>query len=89
MQIARATHCDSQAFVLNDRHLLLQSHLEMTPELVELSLRRNGAQLLRERAAGNPAVTSMEDTRSALPERTAGMARVLRRLYSRWVEHCA
>jgi GMP synthase-like glutamine amidotransferase len=87
-QIARATHCDSQAFVLNDRHLLLQSHLEMTPELVELSLRRNGAQLLREHAAGNPAVTSMEDTRRPQPERTAEMARVLQRLYSRWVERC-
>lgn len=88
-QIASARHCDSQAFVLNDRHLLLQSHLEMTPELVELSLQRNGAQLLREHAARNPAVTSMEDTRRALPERTAEMARVLRHLYSRWVEHCA
>ena len=40
-------------------------------------------------AAGNPAVTSMEDTRRALPERAAEMARVLRRLYSRWVERCA
>ena len=88
-QIARAAHCDSQAFVLNDRHLMLQSHLEMTPELVELSLQRNGGQLLREHAAGNPAVTSMEKTRRLLLERTAEMARVLRWLYSRWIERCS
>lgn len=87
-QIARAAHCENQAFVLSDRHLLLQSHLEMTPALVELSLERNGAQLLREHAAGNPAVTSMEETLRLLPERTADMTRVLRRLYSRWVERC-
>jgi GMP synthase-like glutamine amidotransferase len=87
-QIARAAHCENQSFVLDERHLLLQSHLEMTPELVELSLQRNGGQLLREHAAGNPAVTSMEETRRLLPERTAEMARVLRRLYSRWIERC-
>jgi GMP synthase-like glutamine amidotransferase len=87
-QIARGTHCANQAFVLDDRHLLLQSHLEMTPGLVKLSLQRNGAQLLREHAAGNPAVTSMDETRRHLPERTAAMADVLRCLYARWIERC-
>jgi len=87
-QIARAAHCENQAFILNDRHLLLQSHLEMTPALIELSLERNGAQLLREYAAGNPAVTSMEETLRFLPERTADMTRHLGRLYSRWIERC-
>lgn len=86
--LARATHCENQAFVLRDRHLMLQSHLEMTPELVELSLARNGAQLLREHAAGNPAVTSMDETRRSLPERTAAMAAVLHQLYSRWIMRC-
>jgi GMP synthase-like glutamine amidotransferase len=88
-QIASAAHCDNQAYVLDDRHLLLQSHLEMTPALVEMSLEHNGAQLQREHAAGNPAVTSMEETRRALPERTADMTRALRSLYARWVERCA
>jgi hypothetical protein len=65
---------------------MLQSHLEMTPELVELSLQRNGGQLIREHSAGNPAVTSMEETRRSAPERTAEMTKVLQRLYSRWIE---
>jgi GMP synthase-like glutamine amidotransferase len=87
-QIARAAHCKNQAFVLHDRHLMLQSHLEMTPELVELSLQRNGAQLIREHARGNPAVTSMEETRRSVAERTAEMASVLQKLYSRWTARC-
>lgn len=88
-QLARAVHCENQAFVLRDRHLMLQSHLEMTPELVELSLARNGAQLLREHAAGNPAVTSMDETRRTLPERTAAMTEVLKQIYARWVARCS
>lgn len=88
-QIARAVHCDNQAYVVDDRHLMLQSHLEMTPQLVELSLERNGAQLQREHAAGNPAVTSMEETRRHLHERSNAMRHTLQRLYSRWVERCA
>lgn len=88
IRIARGVHCENQAFVLDDLHLMVQSHLEMTPELVELSLQRNGAQLLREHAAGNPAVTSMEETRRSAPERTARMAHVLQALYARWVARC-
>ena len=84
-QLATAPHCDRQVFVLRDRHLLVQSHLEMTPELVGLSLERNGAQLLRQWEAGNPAVSSPQDVRRDLPARTAAMADVLRQLYRRWV----
>ena len=88
-RIAHAVTCDSQAYVLDGRHLMLQSHLEMTPDLVELSLARNGAQLAREAAAGNPAVTSMDETRRDLPARTAAMTRAMRNLYTQWVRHCA
>lgn len=88
-RIAHAATCESQAWVLDGRHLMLQSHLEMTPALVELSLARNGRQLEREVEAGNPAVTSMEETRRDLPQRTAAMTRAMRHLYSRWVGQCS
>ena len=84
VRIATGVHCAAQAYVLDDRHLLVQSHLEMTPALVALSLERNGAQLLRQHAAGNPAVASMAATRQDLPVRTARMAGHLQRLYTRW-----
>ena len=87
-QIARSDHCSNQAFVLRDRHLLLQSHLEMTPELVELSLARNGEQLRRQFALGNPAVSNPADACSELEARTGRMRTMLARLYARWVRGC-
>lgn len=88
-QIASSHYCTNQAFVLRDRHLLLQSHLEMTPELVELSLQRNGEQQKRQFALGNPAVSDPADASNHLEARTAGMSAVLSRLYTRWVRSCA
>lgn len=86
VRIATGVHCAAQAYVLDDRHLLVQSHLEMTPALVALSLERNGAQLVRQHAAGNPAVASMDATWQDLPARTARMTGHLHRLYARWCE---
>ena len=86
-QLASAPYCDHQVFVLHQRHLLVQSHLEMTPELVELSLQRNGSQLDRQHQAGNPAAaTSRDDTWYKLPDRTAAMTAILRQLYTHWVK---
>jgi GMP synthase-like glutamine amidotransferase len=89
VRIATSPHCAAQAYVLDDRHLLVQSHLEMTPALVALSLERNGAQLLRQHAAGNPAVASMDATQRDVPARTARMAAHLQRLYAHWCGHAA
>jgi GMP synthase-like glutamine amidotransferase len=86
IRIATGVHCAAQAYVLDDRHLLVQSHLEMTPALVALSLERNGAQLLRQHAAGNPAVASMDETQRDVTARTVRMTGHLQRLYARWCE---
>lgn len=87
-RIATSPFCTNQAFVLRSLHMGIQSHLEMTPELVELSLQRNGAQLEREYQQQNPAVTSMGETRRDLDRRTAQMRGTLARLYSRWIQNC-
>lgn len=89
VRIATGVHCAAQAYVLDDRHLLLQSHLEMTPALVALSLERNGAQLLRQHAAGNPAVTSMDEAQRDVTARTVRMRGHLQRLYARWCARAA
>lgn len=86
-RIATSVHCVNQAFVVDDRHLALQCHLEMTPELVELSVARNGAQLVREFDAGNRAATSRTQTLSDLLPRTADMKSTLQQLYSRWAQN--
>jgi GMP synthase-like glutamine amidotransferase len=84
-RIAHSRYCANQAYVVHGRHLLVQSHLEMTPPLVELSIERNGHQLQRQNALRNPAVSSYDDITNALPQRTAQMHTLLAQLYTRWV----
>lgn len=85
-RIASSAWCANQAFVARDLHLGIQSHLEMTPELVQLSVERNGHQLQKQQAAGNPACSPFEEVLSDLPTRTQQMRGTLRQLYSRWVQ---
>ena len=84
IRLATSEHCENQAFVLDGRHLAVQCHLEMTPELVLRSLAKNGQELDREIRLGNPAAGTREDTQSHLASRTGAMHEVLRHLYTRW-----
>ncbi len=88
LQIASGAHCASQAFVIRGLHLLVQSHLEMTPALVELSVARNGEQLRRQNMLGNPAASAYADVLNDLAARSARMRGILERLYARWVQGC-
>lgn len=85
VRIAHSDYCANQAHVLRGRHLLLQSHLEMTPDLVAMSMRKNGWQLQRENALGNPAVSDYDDLLGDLVLRTKRMQDLLHQLYTRWL----
>ena len=56
----------------------------MTPELVALSVARNGAQMERQEAAGNPACSPRAEVLDDLAARTGEMRTSLKRLYQRW-----
>lgn len=84
VRLATSRHCENQVFVLDGRHLAVQCHLEMTPELVVRSVRKNGHELDREVRDGNPAAGTREDTLRDLDARTAAMHAVLLPLYTRW-----
>jgi len=88
VRLAHGAHCRNQAFVVRDLHLLVQSHLEMTPALVHLSVERNGHQLARENALANPAASRYEDVLLDLSRRTQSMHLPLLRLYTRWTSRC-
>lgn len=88
-RLASSPYCANQAFVLHGMHLIVQSHLEMTPALVELSMERNGEQLRKQNAAGNPGVSAYEDLLNDLEPRCAEMRTLLEKLYSRWIQRCA
>lgn len=85
VHLASSENCDNQAYVLNDRHLGMQFHLEMTPEIVRQCMEANRAMMERELAAGNPAVNSQEKLLSHLDRRTAAMHRTMAAAYKRWV----
>lgn len=85
-RIARSAHCQNQAFVADGRHLAIQSHLEMTPALVALSVARNGAQMERQEAAGNPGCSPRAEVLDDLEARTEAMRVTLKRLYERWIQ---
>jgi GMP synthase-like glutamine amidotransferase len=84
-RLASGRYCANQMFALGGKHLLVQSHLEMDPALIELSLARNGALLEREVALGNPAAATRAETLREMPARTARMHAILRQLYTRWL----
>ena len=83
-RIASSVHCANQAFVARGLHLGIQSHLEMTPELVRLSVERNGRQMDRQQAAGNPACSPRAEVLEDLPARTGELRETLLQLYRRW-----
>lgn len=88
-RIATNEHCENQVFVIRDRHLLVQSHLEMTPDLVERTFKKNHAQLERQLAQGNPAAQRPDEMLQDLASRTRQMNKVLLRLYTRWIRDCS
>lgn len=88
VRIATGKHCENQAFVVRDRHLLVQSHLEITPELVQATLQKNRAQLLREVETGNAAAQPAEDMLRCSAEGSVQANRALLQLYRRWIQGC-
>jgi len=84
-RLAASAQYPNQAFLMDDRHLGMQFHLEMTPELVELYVRANGKAIDRELAKGASAVNTRDEIVADLDARTAGMREMLRRAYGRWV----
>ncbi|MCA1978178.1 MAG: type 1 glutamine amidotransferase [Thiobacillus sp.] len=83
VRILESDHCANQAFVLDDRHLGMQCHVEMTPELIA-SWCDNGAAEIA--ASDSPAVQTpaaiLHDV-DARAERLHGLAD---KIYSRWIQ---
>jgi GMP synthase-like glutamine amidotransferase len=86
IRLATSAHCANQAFVLKERHIAIQSHLEMTPQLIHDSIETNGEQISAEKAALNPAVETVDAILADLPNRTARMHEILSHVYRRWTE---
>lgn len=83
-RIASSPHCANQAFVLG-RHLGMQCHVEMTPELIRAWCNDWGREV-QSLAARLPSVQTPAEMTEAVEDRVRALHAVADRLYGRWVE---
>jgi GMP synthase-like glutamine amidotransferase len=76
----------NQGYVVDDRHIGLQCHIEMTRDLVETWLSSGASELPRTSSAG---AQSTADIRRDLGERLAGLHAVADDIYARWAQGLA
>ena len=84
VRILTGEHCANQAYVVDDRHLGMQCHVEMTPELIDTWCRTGVAEI--EAALASPAVQDAGTIRSLMRPNLPGLSAVADRLYTRWIE---
>lgn len=86
-RILRGEHCANQAYVVDGRHLGMQCHVEMTPELVR-SWCETGADEI-DASRSSPAVQPADRIEGEMAERLPVLTDVASRLYARWVKGLA
>ena len=79
-------HCQNQAYALG-KHLALQCHIEMTPEMVETWCAIGAEEIAQ--ATASPAVQSVETIRENLPLHCFFLHKVANRVYSQWIKGLA
>lgn len=76
----------NQAYVIDDRHIGFQCHIEMTRDLVETWCRTGADEIA---APGTPPRQSRDEILRALPERLADLQAIADGVYARWAEGLA
>ncbi|MBW8369765.1 MAG: type 1 glutamine amidotransferase [Thiobacillus sp.] len=82
-RILDSAFCANQAYVLNDRHIGMQCHVEMTPELIA-SWCDNGAAEIA--ASDSPGVQSPDAIQADLAARTGRLHQLADKIYYRWIQ---
>ena len=80
-RIAASSHCANQGFVIG-KHLGLQCHVEMTPEMIR-SWCRGGLDEIE--ASGGPSVQKPEEMEVDIDLRIVNLNHVADRLYDKWI----
>ncbi len=81
-RIAASAHCANQAFVLG-KHLALQCHVEMTPELITAWC-GSGAREIERNLKKSPAVQPVDEIQRDLDRRLTALHAAADRIYDRW-----
>lgn len=80
-RIASSAHCANQGFVIG-RHLALQCHVEMTPEMIRTWYAGGRDEI---DSCVSPAVQEPEEMEVDIDLKIAGLNHVADRLYDRWI----
>ena len=83
VRILESTHCANQAFILDNRHVGMQCHIEMTPEMIQTWC-ESGAEEIA--ASLSPAVQSATAMQADLDNRTRQLHAIADKVYSRWIQ---
>jgi len=82
-RILDSAWCTNQAYVLNDRHIGMQCHVEMTPELIASWCDNGGAEIA---ASDSPGVQSPAVIQTDMAARTVQLHQLADKIYSRWIQ---
>jgi GMP synthase-like glutamine amidotransferase len=84
-RILTGPHCANQAYVYDDRHLGLQCHVEMTPEMIESWLASGAREIAANRSS--PAVQAPEAISGEMRARLPSLSANAERLYRSWIRN--
>ena len=82
-RILTGMYCPNQAYVVDGRHLGLQCHVEMTPEMIASWLASGRGEI--EANLKSPAVQPAQAIRGDMPRRLPDLSANAERLYRRWI----
>ena len=83
VRILDSAHCANQAFILDNRHIGLQCHVEMTPQMIRTWCESGVAEIA---ASPGPAVQSADLMQSDLQTHTRQLHAIADKIYSRWIQ---
>lgn len=86
VRVATSPHTPAQAFVVDDRHIGMQFHVEMTPDLIEDWLRTGARELPDHSGASRQ---SAADIRAGVAAHLAALSAVADDVYARWARGLA
>ncbi len=84
-RILTGEHVANQGYVLDDRHLGMQCHVEMTPGMIESWLDTGGKDIAAN-VGRSPAVQDVDTIRSLVPKHLEALSATADRLYRHWLE---
>lgn len=87
-RLLESAWCANQCYVLNDRHIGMQCHVEMTPEMIRAWC-RDWAKEVEALAERVPSVQTPAEMEEGIEDKVRALNAVADRIYDRWISGLA